>query len=174
MSLTFTVRVLSPLLLYAHSVSDRRVTRLSGRALESKVKVIAEPISKLNTVVSADGRKAKLTVVVRTGQHLPFAVPYEQVGLLIQSLQQTAATMRQRLFGSPNQEAVACDLLAHPMSVSGIALAEDATTGDALLLVETDESGAFPLRLPPEMLAGLRDALRTTNPPSASEARTAA
>ncbi len=130
-------------------------------------------IAKLNAKVSDDGRSARFTAIVTTGQSLPFTVQYGQIGILIQAFRSVAGTMRTRLNGAGGSQSgsAVAEGLAQPASVSGLAFARDAATGDTLLWIETEGSGAFPLRLSPEAFATLRDACALHEDAAAAAAR---
>lgn len=124
------------------------------------MKLKASPLVRVRWHLSDDGRFAEFLFLNKSGAHLQSTVTYSSLAPLLQGLRRAARLMNERL--DENERAIAAEVshgFASAAPIKAVAVARDAGNGDTLLWLETPEDGGMALRLTPEVLEDLRDAL---------------
>ena len=95
------------------------------------------------------------------GQHTAFALQFHKVGLFINALKAVVGQMRERLFAQQaNGAAEMAEGLAAAGEVCAVGSGRDAESGEALLWLETIDSGSFSFRLNDRAISELAEAVR--------------
>jgi hypothetical protein len=129
-----------------------------------------QPLQKMRSVISTDGRLAQFFLLFRGGQHTAFSVPHHKMGLFIQAVKGVVKTMQGRLAKFPEANAAETMAgLADPAPVCGVVSGTDATTGDTLLQLETTDSGTFSFQLDQSAKETLAATLQDLPDPSVPE-----
>ena len=118
-------------------------------------------LEKMRSVISDDGRVARFFLLFNGGQNSAFALHYSKMALLLGAIKNTIRTMSARL-RSHNESAAAemSEILAAPQTVETVVTGRD-ESGEAILLIETSDSGSLSLRLTSEARGMLQDALQS-------------
>jgi hypothetical protein len=125
------------------------------------MKITTPPLLKMRSIVSEDGRWARFFLLFKTGQNAAFSLPFSDIGLFLKAVKSVIKTMTDRIAArGAFSSAEIADGLAEAVSVKSVASGRDATTGDRLLWVETDNSGVFAFRLNREATEMVAEALR--------------
>ena len=119
------------------------------------------PLHRMRSLVSNEGHVAQFFLMFKGGQNAGFSIPYHKIGLLVASIRNVAKMMRERLSRAPDASAAETMAgLSDPAVVTAIAVGNNAETGDALLSIETADSGPFSFQLSLEAVKTLNDALQ--------------
>jgi hypothetical protein len=124
------------------------------------MKINAPRLGKVVSVSSEDGLLIQFAFINAAGANLRFTLPFSQLGTLIAAIQKAAheASAKLRDTGDRTNAAV-LEGLATALQVDTIAMGCDIATGDALLWLETADSGAITVRVNDDALSELEKAI---------------